>query len=122
MKLARGLILAGVMMLSAGAAFAEDPVGRWKGLLATPDGEFPVGVTITKGADGKLSAVAESPKQTPDAIPVDTVTSDGKALAFASSAASGAYDGVWNDDLKSWTGHWTQTDGKSFPLVLIRAQ
>jgi hypothetical protein len=122
MKITRFAILSAALALSAGGtAWAEDPVGRWTGMLSTANGTIPVGVTITKGADGKLAATAENPSQTKDPIPVETVTSDGKTLKVVAPALNGIYEGVWNDELKSWTGSWKQ-NGQDTALVLVRSQ
>jgi hypothetical protein len=115
------VIAAGLALASAGAACAEDAVGKWTGAVKAQGAEIPLNVTITKGTDGKLSATAESPSQAPGmAIPTENVTSDGKALSFEVAMAMGSYSGAWDAKKKAWVGTWKQ-GGQDMQLDLARA-
>ncbi len=115
-------IAAAALVFGAGAAWAEDAVGKWTGLVKSPDGDIPMVVTVSKDAAGALTAIGESPAQAPGMqIPTENVVSDGSKLAFDVQAVGGRYEGVWDEGKKSWVGTWSQT-GYDMPLDLARAQ
>jgi hypothetical protein len=130
----------------AGAASAQDPVGKWTGMLATPNGPMPVGVTITKGPDGQFVAELESPSQAPGKmVPINRVETEGDALTLVLNIKpatpdpftqprgfvmkpyivtkipqGGQYDGKWDADKQMWVGTWKQ-DGLTMKLDFTRA-
>jgi hypothetical protein len=118
----RIVIAAGLVLVSAGAAWAEDAVGKWTGVVKTPEGgEIPLNVTVTKGTDGKLAATVASPTQAPGVeIPTENVTSDGKTLGFEVGVVTGSYSGTWDATKKTWVGTWKQ-DGEEMQLDLAKA-
>ena len=113
---------AALLMWGAGAAWAEDAVGKWTGLVKSPDGDIPFVLNVAKDADGKLTAMGESPAQAPGMkIPADNVTSDGDTLTFDVASVAGRYEGAWDDAKKSWVGIWSQS-GYDMPLDLARGE
>jgi hypothetical protein len=120
MKPIRALILAASAIAMAGAAWAEDAVGKWKGDLNMPTGAvLPLVITVAKAADGKLSAQLESPAQAPGKqFPADTITSDGTKMTFTLAAMRVSYTGTWDVKKKAWVGTFTQ--GGDVPLELKR--
>jgi uncharacterized protein len=119
MKPIRGLLLAAASLAMAASAWAEDAVGKWSGVLATPGGDLPLVMTVAKAADGKLSANLESPAQAPGRlIPADTIASDGTTISFTVAALQVSYSGKWDAAKKAWVGTFVQ--GGSLPLSLTR--
>src|SRR6185295_5002267 len=106
----------------AAAAWAEGAVGKWSGVLTgTPQGDLPLVITVTKSADGKLSANLESPAQAPGMlIPATTIASDGATIAFTVENLGVNYSGKWDAAKKAWVGTFTQNGG-SLPLSLAKA-
>jgi len=123
-NLARGIFVAAGMaaaLLGSGAAWAEDAVGKWAGIVKTPDAEIPLNLTVAKDAEGKLSATAESPTQAPGmVIPTENVSSDGDKLSFEVALAQGSYAGTWDAAKSAWVGVWKQ-GGLEMPMELKRA-
>ena len=117
----RIVIAAGLVLVSAGAAWAEDAVGKWTGVVKAALADIPLNVTVTKGTDGKLAATVESPTQARGtAIPTENVTSDGKALSFEVAMVMGSYSGTWDASKKAWVGTWKQ-NGDEMQLDLAQA-
>lgn len=116
-----GLVTLAATMI-AGAAYAEDAAGKWSGMVKAPDGDIPFVLSVAKGADGKLSAVGESPSQAPGVqIPAENVISDGSALTFDVAAVGGSYSGAWDEAKKAWVGVWKQ-GGFDMPLDFSRSE
>jgi hypothetical protein len=122
MKTMKRLVAAAMIAaVSAGAAWAEDAVGKWTGVVKAPGQDVPFILTVTKGEDGKLAATGESPSQAPGmVIPAENVASDGATLSFEVSLAAGSYSGTWDDAKKAWVGIWKQS-GVDMPLDFARA-
>jgi hypothetical protein len=117
----RVLAVAACSLAIAGAAWAEDAVGKWAGVVTGGGGELPLVVTVVKGADGKLTASLESPAQAPgQQFPLDTFASDGTTLSFTLAMVQASYTGKWDAAQKAWVGTFTQ--GADVPLSLKRAQ
>jgi hypothetical protein len=121
-SITRIVVAAGLVLVGAGAAWAEDAVGKWTGVVKTlGGGEIPLNVTLTKGPDGKLAATVESPTQAPGvAIPTENVTSDGNTLSFEVGVVMGSYSSTWDASKKAWVGTWKQ-DGEEMQLDLAQA-
>ena len=117
MKLLRALALAGCSFAVTTAAWAEDAVGKWTGVVG---GGLPLVIRVTKAADGKLSATLESTAQAPgQQFPLDTITSDGSTLSFTLAMVQASFTGKWDAAQKAWVGTFTQ--GADTPLSLTRA-
>ena len=116
MKFSTGMFAAGgLLVLTAGAASAEDAAGDWTGLLA---GQYHVVLHVTRDAAGHYGATLESPDQGQFVLTADEVTTDPDHLSFTIAKIGARYAGVWNADKKGWIGTWSQ--GMSAPLVLTR--
>jgi hypothetical protein len=116
-----GLVTLAAAMI-AGAAYAEDAVGKWSGVVKAPDGDIPFVLNVTKDAAGKLAAVGESPSQAPGMqIPAENVVSDGATLTFQVAAVGGSYAGTWDEAKKSWLGMWKQNNFE-MPLDFARSE
>ena len=110
-----------VALFGSGAAWAEDAVGKWVGVVKAPGAEIPLNLNVTKDAAGALSATAESPMQAPGmVIPTENVTSDGNQLKFDVAMAAGSYTGTWDAAKGAWVGMWKQ-GGLDMPMELKRA-
>lgn len=110
-----------VAVLGAGAAWAEDAVGKWLGVVKAPEADIPFNLTVAKDAAGALSATAESPSQAPGmVIPTENVASDGDTLSFEVGMAQGSYSGTWDAANAVWIGVWKQ-NGFEMPMELRRA-
>jgi hypothetical protein len=107
------------MLAIAGAAWAEDAVGKWTGAVTGDAGEIPLVITVAKGADGKLAATLESPAQAPGQLFPLEFTSDGTTLSWTLAMAGASYAGKWDAAQKAWVGTFTQ--GGDVPLSLKRA-
>jgi hypothetical protein len=117
----RLLAMAAVVAMTAGAAWAQDPVGKWSGIVKAPGQDVPFILNVTKDAEGKLAATGESPSQAPGmVIPAENVVSDGANLSFEVSMAQGSYAGTWDETKKAWVGIWKQS-GFDMPLEFTRA-
>jgi pimeloyl-ACP methyl ester carboxylesterase len=108
---------------SAQAQAAEASIeGTWAGVLDPGMGALPFRVffTITRGANGALAGVADSPDQTTTSIPIDSVTLEGTTLRVEIKQIDAVYEGTWSEAPASIKGHLTQT-GVTFPLDLTPA-
>jgi len=100
----------------AGAAWAQDAAGDWRGTLSVPGGALRIGVTLKPKAGGGYEGSLESPDQGPGSVPLDAVKVEAGELDFSVSSIHGAYAGHWNAERKAWVGEWRQ--GATLPLVL----
>lgn len=124
MNSARGVFVAMGMtaaLFGSGAAWAQDAVGKWVGVVKAPEADIPLNLTVTKDGAGALSATAESPTQAPGmVIPTENVTNDGDKLSFDVALAQGSYAGIWDAANSAWIGVWKQ-NGLEMPMELRRA-
>lgn len=98
----------------------RDLAGDWQGALNIGVGELRIVVKIAKANNGDAwTASLYSIDQSPNAIPVNSVTFDGSILRLAVDAVRGTYEGRLSDDEISIAGTWTQ--GRPMPLELRRA-
>lgn len=98
----------------------EDLVGRWEGSLSTPQGSLRLVFEVAE-AEAGLTARMFSPDQTPQAIPVESVSVDEGTVTFAVTAIPGGarFEGALNDE-GALDGTWFQGPA-SLPLVLRKA-
>jgi pimeloyl-ACP methyl ester carboxylesterase len=120
-KLVEWIVALGIALLAmgyvlTGAAKAQEAAGDWHGVLATPQGELRLGVTIKPRAGGGLEGSIESPDQGPGAMPIDDVKVEAGALSFRIGRISASYSGRWDPAAKAWVGQFTQ--GVAIPLTL----
>lgn len=119
-----GAMLSLAMMLSAGAAPAQDrggrdAVGDWKGTLSVNGRELRLQVHIAAGEGGALTGTLDSLEQGAKGLPLAGIVSDGKSLSFDLPVAAAHFAGVWNGT--AWAGLWTQ-GGVALPLSLEAGQ
>jgi|JI9StandDraft_1071089.scaffolds.fasta_scaffold12811_5 hypothetical protein len=124
MNPARGVFVAmgmAIALFGSGAAWAEDAVGKWAGVVKAPEADIPFNLTVAKDGAGVLTATAESPTQAPGmVIPTENVASDGDKLSFEVAMAQGSYAGTWDAAKNAWVGVWKQS-GYEMPMELKRA-
>ncbi len=90
--------------------------GDWLGTLDTGMAKLRLVLHITNTEDG-LTATMDSPDQSVNGLPVNSITRTGAELKFEMKSIGGNYDGTIGTDLGTISGTWTQM-GKSWPLVL----
>jgi hypothetical protein len=121
MKSVRGVVLAMLAMTAAPFAMAQEPAGKWTGIVKAPGLDIPLVLVVTKAADGKLSATVESPNQAPGMLmPVDSIALANGELTFAMAEIRGDYKGKWSESAKAFDGTWMQ-NGTAMELDLARA-
>jgi uncharacterized protein (TIGR03435 family) len=98
------------------ASPAPDISGTWQGTLPVGKG-LRIVLKISKADSGGWKAAFYSIDQTPQPIPVSSITLQGTTLKFAITLASLTYEGTLSADGKTITGNSTQA-GQSYALVL----
>ncbi|MGA1981338.1 MAG: TIGR03435 family protein [Acidobacteriaceae bacterium] len=111
-------IVALAAMLGTGAR-AQDLSGNWQGTLKVGK-DLRVIFNVYKGEKDGWSAKFYSIDQTPQPIPVNSVTKQGSTVKMTIDMIGGGFEGKLSDDGKTMTGTWTQGQ-QPFPLVLVRA-
>jgi len=94
---------------------AQEITGNWQGILG---GKFRVVLQITKNADGKLQGNLYRIDQSPDSIPVTTLSFINPTLKLTIDALDISYEGALSTDGKTITG--ILTSGQATPLILYR--
>ena len=107
------------VMLSSGAAYAQDVTGTWQGTLSAGK-ELRVVITISSAAAGGLSGTMYSIDQGGQGISLNAVTLQGRTVRFAVSAIGGAFEGQLSANGNAIAGNWSQ-GGSPLPLTLTRA-
>ncbi|HEY4838830.1 MAG TPA: alpha/beta fold hydrolase [Candidatus Acidoferrales bacterium] len=98
-------------------AFAQEAAGDWIGQL---DSGFKVRVHLEKSASGYSGHLTNPSGNETDFDQVTLqVASDGTHLHFGISKLNMSYDGIWNDQEKTWNG--SLTFQQVYPLILKRA-
>ncbi len=97
---------------------AQDIAGQWQGTIQSP---HPLRVVLKVSPDsaGKLQAYLVSIDQSPDHIPVTTISMTHGELVFSIAMIQGTYHGKLSDDGSRIDGTWTQ--GSPLPLQFQRA-
>ncbi|WP_293675951.1 hypothetical protein [uncultured Phenylobacterium sp.] len=88
--------------------------GQWAGVLAAPQGDLRIVITVKTGAGG-TSAMFASPDQSPDQMAA-APTRQGDAVVFELKGI-GQFDGKLSPDGQTLEGLWRQGGG-SLPLTL----
>lgn len=91
--------------------------GTWLGKLKVPGQELRVVFNIKKADKRYLTATMESPDQTTQKIPVDTVILNDGNIKLDVKIAHGYFEGKFDPDNLIIAGSWHQL-GNSFPLEL----
>jgi D-alanyl-D-alanine-carboxypeptidase/D-alanyl-D-alanine-endopeptidase len=118
MKTLAAMALA-VAMAGAGAAWAEDPAGDWKGVVTTPGGPLHVAVHLHASGAGAYAGTADSPDQGAYDLPLSKVIATAETMSFELPVAHASYAGKWDPTAHQWTGSFTQGGG-GMPLNLTR--
>ncbi len=107
-----GMVLAVVL---GGTAMAEDAAGDWIGLLdVSPAVKFHVALHVTAAGSGYAATIDSPDISHYDAPVTDLVVADG-ALSFFVPSSKGNYAGRFNAATGAWEGTWT-INGRSWPL------
>ena len=96
-----------------------DLSGNWQGTLKVGK-DLRIVINIYKGDKDGWSAKMYSIDQTPQPIPVASVTRQGSDVKIAVDMIGGSFEGKLDASGKSISGTWTQ-GGQPFPLTLLRA-
>ena len=110
-----------LLFLSPSAAInlqAQSIVGQWQGTLQSPH-PLRVVLNVSVGGSGKLEAYDVSIDQSPDHIPVTTISMTHGELDFSITMIQGSYHGKMSADGNRIDGIWTQ--GSPLPLEFQRA-
>ncbi len=115
-KLALALLL--VLSTSTLSLCAQSIVGQWQGAIKTPHPLRSV-LKVSSGSSGKLQAYFVSIDQSPDHVPVTTISMTHGELDFSIAMVQGSYHGKMSADGNRIDGTWTQ--GSPTPLNFERA-
>jgi len=91
--------------------------GEWSGVLAVPQGDLRLNLSVTTDAGGTL-ALFQSPDQSPQKL-VARLTRDGEQVKVELLGVGG-FEGRLSGDGKAIEGEWRQMGG-AFPLTLKKA-
>jgi len=104
---ARGLAVAAVF---GSGLQAQDIAGDWQGTLQAGKGLRLV-LKVSKTEGGGSTAAAYSIDQTPDPMPVTSISLEAGVLKFSIASVRGTYEGKLSADGNSIQGFWTQNNG-----------
>ncbi|MGP8260965.1 MAG: TIGR03435 family protein [Acidobacteriaceae bacterium] len=104
---------------TAAATTPGDLSGNWQGTLKVGK-DLRIIFNIYKGDKDGWSAKMYSIDQTPQPIPVASVTRQGSSIKIAVEMIGGSFEGKLDANGRSIAGTWTQ-GGQPFPLTLVRA-
>ena len=116
-----GALLALVLLgaLPGAVSAQSEVVGRWEGVLETPQGNLTVVFEIAE-ADGGLTTTMYSPDQSPNPIPTQSTTFEDGTLVVDVPMVQGGYEGTLTDD-GGIDGTWSQGGG-SLPLNIEKVE
>jgi len=101
------IAMAVLFIAAAGAAWGQDIVGDWQGVLPAGDGALRIVLHVTKADDGSLKAKLDSPDQNIVGMPVDSINLSGNKLKFNVAVVKGSYEGTVKN-ASSIIGSWSQ--------------
>ncbi|MGP8252812.1 MAG: TIGR03435 family protein [Terracidiphilus sp.] len=105
---------------ASGAPFdPKDIIATWQGTLHAGQ-DLRIVVKVSKDDKGAYKANFYSIDQTPQPLPLDSITLDASAVKFTLKLAGGTYEGKLSSDGKTIDGTWTQ-GGNPLQLTLARA-
>ena len=114
------LCVVGLATMLGGVARGQDLSGNWQGTLKVGGKDLRIIFNLYKGDKDGWSAKLYSIDQTPQPIPVNSVTKQGSTIKMTVEMIGGGFEGKLSDDNKTMTGTWTQGT-QPFPLTLVRA-
>ena len=97
-----------LLLMFAGAVYAQDLTGDWQGALKAGAQELRLIVHIEKGDSGGWKATLASIDQSPDrgaTIAVDSLTLEGQDVKIAVPAIRGSYEGKLSADATAIAGN-----------------
>jgi hypothetical protein len=109
------------VMLAAGPAPDETPVGDWNGVVASPAGDVRIAFHVQPGAEGELIGTADTPDQGAFHVVLANVTASGDELSFDLPLAAGHFTGRWSPSTGEWVGLWSE-GSSTLPLTLHRGR
>src|SRR5204863_1997391 len=112
-------VVALVVLLSAGAAAAQNLAGNWQGTLQAGPRSLRIIFAVTAADAGGLRAVMYSIDQGGQGIPA-TVAAQGSAVRMVAAGANITFEGSLSADGNSINGNFTQ-GGNAIPITLQRA-
>lgn len=113
-----GLLLLGIAACWSGCLSAQDISGDWQGTLNAGKGLRTV-LKIESSSDGAWKGMFYSIDQTPQGLPLPSITFQNSVLKFSIQEVHGDYEGKLSADGNSIIGTWHQ--GQSWPLNFQRA-
>ena len=108
-----------LVVMSAGAAYAQGLAGNWQGTLQAGPRELRVVFVVSAADGGGLRAVMYSIDQGGQALPA-SVTAQGSAVRMVAAGANITFEGSLSADGNSIAGNFTQ-GGNAIPITLQRA-
>jgi uncharacterized protein (TIGR03435 family) len=114
------LCVVGLATMLGGVARGQDLSGNWQGTLKVGGKDLRIIFNLYKGDKDGWSAKLYSIDQTPQPIPVNSVTKQGSTIKMTVEMIGGGFEGKLSDDNKTMAGTWTQGT-QPFPLTLVRA-
>ncbi len=116
------LIIVGMIVLSAlfdGSLAARDIFGQWQGTLPVRGGVRMI-IKVTQEVDHRLSAVFAEIDDSPETIPLKSVSLEGNVFKFAFDQSIDRYEGTLSDDGTVISGLWysARHPGTTYPLEL----
>ena len=112
-------VVAVVMLLSAGTAYAQSLAGNWQGTLQAGQRPFRVVFVVSAADGGGLRAAIYNIDQGGQAVPA-TVTAQGTAVRVNAAGVNLTFDGSLSADGNTITGNVSQ-GGNTTPLTLQKA-
>ena len=112
-------VVAVVVLLSAGTAYAQSLAGNWQGTLQAGQRSFRFVFVVSAADGGGLRAAVYNIDQGGQAVPA-TVTAQGTAVRINAAGVGATFEGALSADGNTITGNFTQ-GGNAAPLTLQRA-
>jgi hypothetical protein len=104
-----------LLLALCSVSFGQSLEGFWTGTMQIEGKTLRAWIEFTKAADGTLSAVAESPDESNEKIPVTTIRQNGREVMISIASLSGVWEGKFTDNGTELEGKWTQ-NGAAYPL------
>ena len=111
--------IVGLVVISGGAAYAQNIAGNWQGTLRAGR-ELRTVIVISIAEGGGLKAVMYSIDQGTQGITANAITLQGETVRMSFASIGGTFEGKLSPNGASVSGTWTQ-GGNPLPLTLNRA-
>lgn len=89
-------------------ALTEAPLGKWEGVIASPQGDYHVVLHVWRGKDGRLGGALDSVDQEAYGLGLAAVSFQGNQLSFEVPGVSGSYTGQLDQAASAVAGTWKQ--------------